>query len=143
MRLPGRAVSPSLSTPEREVAAIEALPCKDGDRFLLRFETSSGDWRHGVWLAVQDGHLTVGDVSSPQVTLWQDTAPQEVQLDVSGSDGLLRFYNVWERAGGGRQSQSFNCGLTREVVEGGYRFHCSDKGVDPDFTHLVFTLVAA
>jgi hypothetical protein len=139
MRVPGRTLSPLLSTAVREVALIETEDCADGDEFLVTFESRSGDWRHGLWLAVEDGLIEVNGTTAAQISLWVDTAPHSVPIKIHRSDGLLRFYNPWE-SGGLRRSQSNGSGLMREPVAGGVRFRCSDYGNEPDFGHLVFTL---
>jgi hypothetical protein len=140
VRLPGRTFSPSLTGPDgAPVAMIEVLPVVAGQRLQLVFESSYGDWRHGVWLAVEGGDLLVNGAAAAQLTLWQDTAPRSVEITVPAADGDLRLYNVWE-LGGLQRSQSNNCGMLRETVPGGYRFRCSDYGVEADYRHLVFTI---
>lgn len=142
MKLPGQVLSPSLSTPEREVLLIEALPCEDGDRFSLTFESAEPRWRQGVWLAV-DGELAVADVLSPQLVLWRDSVPSSVDIEVrSAKDRLLSFYNVWDSGRGRRrESQSHSSGMVREGLEGGgFRYRCSDISPAPTYGALVFTL---
>ena len=142
MRLPGRTVNPALTTPDREVVLIETVPCSAGDRFSLTFESVEPRWRQGVWLAV-DGELVAGDQTTSQVVLWRDTAPDQVQLEVrSTGDGLMRLYNVWDSGRGLRpwESQSHTTGMIREIVAGGFRYHCSDINPDASFRALVFTL---
>lgn len=140
--LPGAAKSPSLTTPDRDVWLIEAVPCRAGDIFTLTFESAAERWRQGVWLAT-DGVLRVSGQESAQFVLWHDTAPPSVRVDVLKTDGLLRLYNVWD-SGRGRsshESQSATSGMLREAVEGGYRYRCNDIGNDPSFTSLTFLLV--
>lgn len=142
MRLPGRSVHPGLTTPDREVILIEAFPCSPGDRFSLAFESAEPRWRQGVWLAV-DGELVVGDQTASQVVLWRDAAPEQVQLEVkSASDGLMRFYNVWDsgRGLGPWESQAHTSGMVREVVADGFRYRCSDINSGLSFEALVFTI---
>ena len=139
--LPSAAKSPSLTTPDRDVWLIDALPCRPGDTFSLTFVDAAERWRQGVWLAT-DGVLRVAEVEAPQFVLWRDTAPQTVLVRVATTDGLLRLYNVWDSGRGlGVESQKATTGMLREEVAGGYRYRCNDIGNDPDFTSLTFLLV--
>lgn len=142
MSLPGRVVSSVLSTPEREVVLIESVECSEGDRFLLTFESVDPRWRQGVWLAVE-GILTVGDATTSQVVLWRDTAPDQVQLEVTSTgDGLLRLYDVWDsgRGLGPWESQSHASGLIAEAVEGGSDTTAVTSTQIRAFDSVVFTL---
>lgn len=144
MRLPGRFLNPTLSMPEREVVLIEVVACEPGDRFILTFESSEPRWRQGVWFAV-DGELEVAAESASQVVLWRETAPDAVEVTVrSTSDGLMRFYNVWDSGRGMNiESQSATSGMLREEVTGGHRYRCSDINPAPTFGALVFSLTRA
>ena len=142
MRLPGRSVNHVLNSPDREVLLIDTVLCSAGDRFLLTFESVDPRWRQGVLLAVE-GELALEDVTSSQVVLWRDTAPDQVHLEVrSTSDGLLRLYNVWDsgRGLGPWESQSHTSGMIREGITRGQRYHCSDINPAPLFDAVVFTL---
>lgn len=142
MRLPGRSVNAGLTTPDREVLLIETVTCFPGERFSLTFESAESRWRQGVWLAV-DGELVVDGRMTSQVVLWRDTAPHQVQLQVSSTvDGLMRLYNVWDsgRGLGARESQSHTSGMLREALANGFRYQCSDISSAPSFEALVFTL---
>lgn len=142
MSLPGRTVNLGLTTPEREVILIETVDCAPEDRFSLRFESAEPRWRQGVWLAV-DGELAVSGQASSQILLWQDTAPDHIEIDVrSTGDGLMRLYNVWDSGRGrGRESQRRTSGMVRQPLPDGYRYHCSDINPAPTFEALVFSLV--
>ena len=138
--LPTAVQGGTLTTPDRVVWKIEAVPCSAAGEFLLVFEAVSARWRQGVWLAT-DGLLRVGDSESPQIVLWQDTAPATVHLQVVSTDGLLRLYNVWD-SGRGRtvESQSATSGMLREKIPTGWRYRCSDIAPHPTFDALVFRL---
>jgi len=141
--LPGATKSGSLSTAEREVWKIDAVPCGPGDVFNLSFEEEDTRWRHGVFLAVE-GRLRVADTTAKAVTIWSDTAPETTRVEVIDSDdGLLRVYNVWDSGRGrGTESQSATSGMLREVADAGWRYRCSDINPDPTFDALVFRLQA-
>lgn len=80
-RLPGAVESERLTTPERTVWKIDAVPCQVGQVFTLAFESDDGRWRHGVRLMV-DGLLSAGEAEADQVVLWTDTAAELVRLTV-------------------------------------------------------------
>lgn len=139
--LPGATLNASLTTPQRQVWKVEALPCRGGDTFLLTFEDSAERWRQGVCLATS-GTLRAKGEEAAQFVLWQDTAPPTVRLEVIQTDGLLRLYNVWDSGRGrSRESQSATSGMLRQPVGRGYRYRCNDIGNDPPFTSLTFLLV--
>ena len=139
--LPGRTLNRDLSDAlGREVVKIEVVPVKSGASIRLVFEQARSPWRQGVWLATQ-GVLRVGDVESPQVVLWFDTAPPQIDVLVEATDGLLRFYNVWDsdRGKGEFESQSASSGMVLEDLGSrGVRYACTDIGSDPQFDKLVF-----
>lgn len=139
--LPDATLNASLTTAEREVWKVEALPCHSGETFRLTFEDSADRWRQGVWVAT-DGTLRANGEEAAQFVFWQDTAPPSVRLEVLATDGLLRLYNVWDSGRGrSRESQSATSGMLREAVKDGYRYRCNDIGNDPSFTSLTFLLV--
>ncbi len=141
--LPRAVQSASLTTPDREVWKVEALPCAEGDTIQVTFEDASQRWRQGVWLAT-DGLLRVQDEESSQFVLWQDTAPLGAAVHVVTTDGLLRFYNVWDSGRGrSQESQAATSGMLRESLPNGYRYRCNDIGGDPEFTCLTFRVTRA
>jgi hypothetical protein len=78
-----------------EVVKLDALPVGPGQLVRVHFESTDSAWRQGVRLTT-GGVLTVNSVSGPQLDLWQDTAPENVEITCSETDGLLRIYNVWQ-----------------------------------------------
>jgi hypothetical protein len=141
--LPGRTLSRSLVDPRgREVVKIEALEIDPGQTITLSFEQVRSPWRQGVWVATE-GVLRIADSAAAQFVLWADTSPPEVQILCEQTDGLLRFYNVWDsgRKRGPFESQSHTSGMVVEVLEdGSRRYSCNDIGVEPDFEKFVFRI---
>lgn len=123
-----------------DVVKIEVLRVRVGDLVTVRFLGTSSSWRQGVWLAA-GGVLSVAGQLVPQVVLWTDTAPDEVDLTVVETDGFLRFYNVWDsgRGLGPFESQSATSGML--VRDGVYR--CSDIASEPAFDRLKFSVEVA
>lgn len=56
-------------------------------------ERASAERRQGLVLDA-DHDLTIGDVTSPRLVLWADTAPDQLEV-TTGDAGDLRVWNVW------------------------------------------------
>jgi hypothetical protein len=139
--LPDRRLS-DLSDPRgRPVVKIEALPLHPGQVVRLVFEQVNSSWRQGVWLGT-DGSLSAAGSASPQLVIWTDTAPPDVEIGCDASDGLLRFYNVWDSGRGRhRESLSATSGMAvEEIGDGWRRYSCNDIGAEPNFDKLVFRI---
>ena len=121
---------------------IEALPIVSGQFIRLVIDMVQSPWRQGVWLGT-DGVLRVADSADSQFVVWSDTAPAEVRIQCESTDGLLRFYNVWDSHRGYQpyESQSATSGmLVEELDDGWIRYSCNDIGANPDFQKLVFRI---
>ncbi len=142
-RLPGRTLSISVAAPDGQPAVrIDSLPITKGQRVTLTFERVGPRWRQGVFLATT-GSLAIAGTSSPQRVLWSDTAPRSVAIEVAETDGRLVLYNVWD-SGRGRhhESQSDTSGMFVEALaDGSIRYSCTDIGLEPDFSRLVFSVL--
>lgn len=125
----------------REVVKIEALPIAAGQSAHLVLEGSESPWRQGVRF-VTEGLLRVAGVEAPQLDIWMDTAPPSVEISCVETDGLLRFYNIWQSGRRpGVESRSATSGMLVENLDDGWRrYACNDIGVEPDFGRLVFRL---
>jgi hypothetical protein len=125
-----------------EVVRIEALSLSVGQTIHVAFDEENSHWRQGVLLATEGVLVAPGEVASPQLVLWTDTAPGTVELQCRATDGLLRFYNVWDSGRGQKlESQSATSGmLVTELEDGWRRYECRDIDTEPDFSKLVFRL---
>lgn len=144
MRLPAeRAMNNDLSEQlGRPVVRFEVVPVGAGQVVTLSFDSVNSDWRQGIWLGTEGG-LRVNGVENSQLVVWHDSAPEVVRVEVAETDGLLRFYNVWDsgRGLGPHESQSATCGmLMTELPDGSRRYGCNDIGFDPAFDKIVFTM---
>jgi hypothetical protein len=140
--LPDRRLNDALVDPRgREVVQIEALPLAVGQNVKLAIESIHSPWRQGVWLAT-DGLLRCNETDGSQFVIWADTAPPSVEITCVATDGLLRFYNVWDSGRGrARESLSVTSGMAvEEVSADARRYSCNDIGTDTDFRKLVFRL---
>lgn len=137
---PGRTRNDELSEAMgRDVVKIEALPIAVGQSARLVLEGSESPWRQGVRF-VTDGVLRVAGVEAPQLDIWTDTAPPTVDVECVETDGLLRFYNIWQSGRRpGVESRSATSGmLVEDLGDGWRRYSCNDIGVEPNFEKLVF-----
>ncbi|MDH0865431.1 hypothetical protein [Mitsuaria sp. GD03876] len=121
-----------------DVVKWEVLPVTDGERLCLVFESARAGGRHGVWL-MTDAGLVVNGQRAPSMDIWQDSAPQIVEITVGTSAGALHLYNIWD-TGDGRGSQSWSSGMRVEELPTGRRYRCNDIGFDGPFDDLVFRI---
>jgi len=140
-RLPERTLSKSIEGPDGQAAVkIEALPITSGQRITLTFETVGPRWRQGVFLATA-GQLVATGTSSSSLVLWSDSAPARSVIDVADTDVRLVLYNIWDsgRGRGPFESQSATSGMFVETLaDRSHRYSCTDIGVEPDFSRLIF-----
>lgn len=125
-----------------EVLLLDVIPIEVGSEVVLTFEQVDSPWRQGVWLATDD-ELEVNGARSSPLVVWQDTAPPTVRVRVGKSDGMLRYYNLWDsgRGMGEHESQSATSGMLRERgPDGSRRYRCNDIGYESQFDKLVFSL---
>jgi len=140
--LPGRAIAPWCDKAGREVLMIEALPVSAGDVARLRFERQTQARPQGVWLGTV-GNLRVLDREGSQFELWYAPDAPIIHIEVVETDGLLRFYNIFEHPPGSglERSQMNGSGMLPDVVQDGWiRYSCNDFGLDTEFDKLVFSI---
>jgi len=124
----------------QQAVKVESLPVARGQRITLTFESVGPRWRQGVFLATI-GQLAVAGTSSPSLVLWSDSAPASSVIEVAETDGRLVLYNVWDsgRGLGLFESQSATSGmLVESLADGSLQYACTDIGVEPDFSRVVF-----
>jgi len=141
MRLPSKTVLNSQLTAllGRPVIVLEVVPVLPEETLRISFTSRSGNWRQGIWMA-SDGEIEVAGQRASQLEIWVDTAPPAFDAKVvRTTDGLLRFYNIWDSGRGQRrESQSATSGMLKETVERTTAYRCSDIGIEPKFDKLVF-----
>jgi hypothetical protein len=144
-RIPGRTVSDLMTEMAgREVVLIEGLDVAPGSQFKITLVSWTDKRRHGIWFGTH-GLIDVPEPDtgepSPQMKVWTDTAPREFQIDVLETDGLLRFYNIWDK-GQGRGAQSLGdfSGMIVEQDGNVSTYRCQDGGREPHFSSLEFTV---
>jgi hypothetical protein len=130
------------------VVLLEEVPGPAGSLVDIVSESWDEAWAHGLWLATV-GELRFVDpperhrdvVPRSQLYLWAPYAP-ELTVEIVRSDGLLRFYNIWDSHDGYRtQSQRYTSGMVPEVLDDGWtRYRCDAISVEHRFDQLVFRL---
>jgi hypothetical protein len=142
--LPTRTLSSRLTRElGHDVTSIEAVRVERGDVVRLRFESATPIRRQGVWVATQ-GELGVASSKASQFVLWSDTAPGTVDISVHETDGLLRFYNVYESPpdSGRYRSQMNGSGMVLSAGGDGWsRYSCNDFGIGEGFEKLTFSIL--
>jgi hypothetical protein len=144
-QIPGRTVSKLMTElAGREVILIEGLEVSPGSQFKITFVSWTDERRQGIWFGTR-GLLVIPDPGtgepSAQKRVWADTAPREFRVDVLDTDGLLRFYNMWDK-GQGRGTQPLGdfSGMIIEQDGNVSTYRCQDGGREPHFSSLEFTV---
>jgi len=105
------------------------------------------EWRQGVWLgdmpSIRDLNLTVGDQSASSMRIWQDTAPQSLQIEFSAPHQSLYLYNIWDNGNGHSSSQLQGAGMHLELDGKKRIYRCNDGHPETTFSHLAFSIEIA
>lgn len=106
----------------------------------LTFVSANSPVRQGIRLKARGANLTIDGVSGSEFVLWQDTAPDQIDVDVTwNAKGTrsLRVWNCWEH-NGAMHAWLGNAGIrVDDSGDGLIRLRCSDGEGDPDFDNLV------
>ena len=127
----------------REVQPLLRLAVSEGTRVRVQWVAARPDRRQALKLAAVDGHLEVNEASAEIVTLWSDTSPAEVEMNVLGPRvRQLEVWNAWD-LGGLETSWLGNSGMIVDPSERHLALHCSDGLGPPSFTDLQVRLSVA
>jgi len=124
----------------RELHMVDLVPCTDGERFRLAFESARSNWRQGVMFDAAGTLEVLGQVIEGPVVLWQDTAPATVDIVVRAHKGPMQVKNVWQTGDGVVHSWHNGAAMVIEPLPAGRRYRCNDGHPDEDFDDLVFRL---
>ncbi|ALC88911.1 hypothetical protein AM500_03175 [Bacillus sp. FJAT-18017] len=126
----------------KDVVLWDVLKIKDEELIRVKFISKRSPHRQGLWLRTDKG-IVIPELSEevfPSVTLWEDTAQQEVICKCFSTDGNLSLYNIWDK-GNGSKSQGYTSGMLIEEHDNGILvYKCNDYGFETDFTDLVFSV---
>ncbi|KSU60344.1 hypothetical protein AS034_15995 [[Bacillus] enclensis] len=121
-----------------DVFKWETQSVNDGQEIRFTFLSKNSPHRQGVWLKTDKGIEVMGETYS-SIELWEDTTPKEVLLKCFTSEGILSFYNIWDR-GAGRQSQSYSSGIVIDQKDNAIIYCCNDTGFETNFDKLVISV---
>jgi len=125
---------------DQVVRAVIRFPVKDGARLRVRRLGSSRDRAQAIKLALNSGSLRVNGLSSPSMAIWSHTAPEEIEIEVTGRRAsTLDVWNSWS-LDGVDNAWLGNSGIIVQDHAGGHTLQCSDGTGDPDFSDLVVWL---
>lgn len=110
----------------------------DGQEVKLTFLGKNSPNRQGIWLKTDKGIEVMGETFS-SIELWEDTAPKDLLLKCFTDNGMLSFYNIWDK-GDGKKSQSYSSGMVKEEKDQRVIYGCNDIGFETNFDKLVFSL---
>ena len=123
------------------------LPVGTGDRIRILFEKFTRRPRQGVVLTMGNRRheIAINGQQSAQFILWADTAPAEVEVDITkaGRAGSLVIYNIWqdEKYGTILHGLNWTAMAVRHGPDGSLLLDCSDGyGLEPSFGDLVLRL---
>lgn len=114
---------------------------EDGQEIKINFISKGSPHRQGILLSSDNGILipSLSNDKYPSISLWEDTAPEELICKCFTSEGYLSIYNIWDK-GNGKQSQSYSSGMLLEERDNILIYKCNDIGFDTDFNDLVLTI---
>jgi len=134
------------------IIRFDDIPYKDGDSFLIEFESTNSEWKQGISLDVFGSFEIKGKTYPQQIVLWQDTSPKEFLFTLHEekslkkgpkrlpSKGLLGIKNVWDPGTGSIESWYNGAAMMVEEIKNGRRYRCNDGKPDDDFDDIVFTV---
>lgn len=119
---------------------VDHFPTEGAKTLQLAFETCNSEWRQGVALRVDGKFRVNGQTISKHIVVWQDTAPQTVELMLIGKAPSVAVNNVWDIGNGVTEAWHNGAAMIIEPVANGRRYRCNDGFADDDFDDVVFRL---
>ena len=122
------------------VQMMDELPVGDLAHLRIRFESANSEWRQGISLTTEGTFEVGGQKIKRGLALWQDTAPQEVDVVVSSKSGTVQVKNIWDVGDGVVHSWHNGAAMIVDSDRERRRYRCNDGHPDDDFDDLVFEL---
>lgn len=122
------------------IQMMDEVAIGESARLRIEFDEVNSEWRQGISLTTE-GTFEVGEQRIKRgLVLWQDTAPQQVDIVVSSKSGTLQVKNVWDIGDG--VVHSWHNGAAMIVNRDGMRirYQCNDGHADDDFDDMRFSL---
>lgn len=124
----------------KTLVMFDDFPTEGAKNLRLVFEERKGEWRQGVALRFEGKFKVNGQIISGGIVLWQDSAPQTVELEVVGKAEVIEVKNVWDVGDGVIHSWHNGAAMIIEPLLDGRRYLCNDGLADDDFNDIVFRL---
>ena len=125
----------------KEVRMMDEFPVKNGDTFTLSMEKYNSEWKQGIYLETKGFFLVNKQKIKNTIVLWQDSAPEIVEFELSlKKTESLMVKNVWDAGDGVMHSWHYGSGIIIEDFANGKRYYCNDGHPDDNFDDIVFTL---
>lgn len=130
-------------------------PIKYGDKLIERidiikvekecyiyivFLSVNSDWRQGVILESKGTFFVNNQKFDKKIVLWQDSAPQEVEIHLKTKNKELIVYNVWDTGNGVIDAWHNGAAFYKESDQNSWVYYCNDGYPDDDFNDLVFSI---
>lgn len=124
----------------KTLVMFDDFPTEGVNHLRLVFEERKGEWRQGVSLRFEGKFKVNGQIIRRGIVLWQDSAPQTVELEVVGKPASIEVKNVWDVGDGVIHSWHNGAAMIIEPLPDGRRYRCNDGLADDDFNDIVFRL---
>ena len=125
----------------RIVKALVRIPVRDGSTVRVIRRNACRDRVQGLKISLNKGMLDVNGTRAPAVSLWSNTSPDEVELQVRGQGATtLEVLNCWSM-GGVDCSWVGNAGMVTPTTTSGLSLRCSDGVGEPEFSDLEAEIV--
>lgn len=122
------------------IQLVDELPISAKVRMRIYFEQANSKWRQGIALMTTGSFEIAGQEVKRGLALWQDTAPQEVELVIRSQSAVLQVKNIWDVGDGITESWHNGAAMIVEEIPNGRRYRCNDGQPNDDFDDIIFRL---
>lgn len=124
----------------KTLVMLDDFPASGVKQLRLVFEECKGEWRQGVALRFEGKLKVNGQIIRRGIVLWQDSAPQTVEMEIVDQAVTIEVKNVWDTGDGVIHSWHNGAAMIVEHLPYGRRYSCNDGFADDDFDDIVFRL---
>ena len=124
----------------KTLVLFDLFPTEGAKQLRLTFAECKGEWRQGVALRFEGKFKVNGQIIRRGIVLWQDSAPQTVELEVFGKTASVEVKNVWDVGDSVIHSWHNGAAMIVESFPNGRRYLCNDGFADDDFNDIIFHL---
>ena len=119
---------------------IDVFPVSKQEKLRLVFENFGIEWKQGAMLDTKGAFVVNGKDCGRKVVFWQDTAPRQVDFEVSSKEGTVSVRNCWDTGDGVINSWHHGAAMIVDDLGDKRRYRCNDGHPDENFTDVVFTV---